>query len=102
MRTNVYPVEDAEQPITEADVVNVPSTVYVAAEPPGGIVFLIPLPGGKFAKCVVDANELEVCLDTAHERLIEAEADKHEPVTEVDAAAPDEVLPTNAEEQPTE
>lgn len=102
MKTEVYPADDAEEPITDADVVNVPRLVYVAAEPPDDIAFLVPLPGGKYAKCLVDAQELEAVLELAHEKLIEAEADLQPPPAP-EPAAPDEVLATNAvedEEQP--
>jgi hypothetical protein len=112
MKTSVQMVKDAEQPITEADIVNAPATIYVGAHPPDDeIVILVPLPSGKYARCLVEGADLEAALDMAREDLVSFEADRAEAERkqqaaaaerEPDEAAPDEVLPTNAEEQPTE
>lgn len=112
MKTRVCSIEDAEAPITEADIVNVPPLIYVAAQPPDDVVFLIPLPGGKYAKAVVDAHALDAVMDTVHETLIEAEANKAEEEANAPAASgdPDATadplaaadLDDEEEEQPTE
>ncbi len=104
MKTLVKDLAESGLEISEDAVVNIPSHVYVAAQPPDDIAFLMPLPGGKYAKLVLDAHELEGVLDTAHTKLIEAAADEHEAKTEARAET-EAPAPAPAEESgatPTE